>query len=141
MNTLAVIGAGFGDEGKGKVVSHLCLRHEPALVVRYCGGQQAGHKVMVNGLEHIFSNFGSGTLQGIPTLWSKFCTIDPVGILNEAALLYMIGVKPTLYIDSRCPVTTPFEKAYNQQSDKLTGHGTCGVGLVKRTKERKIIIR
>lgn len=130
MKSQAVIGCGFGDEGKGKVVSYLCSQSSNPLVIRFCGGQQAGHHVILeSGLDHVFSNFGSGTLQGFDTYWSKFCTIDPVGIINELLDLKIKGINPTLYIDARCPVTTPYEKWYNRLYDRKTGHGSCGVGV------------
>jgi len=137
LKAIAVIGAGFGDEGKGKVVSNLCSRHQNPLVVRFCGGQQAGHNVMLNkDVHHTFSNFGSGTLQGVPTYWSRFCTIDPVGILNELDLLRAKGFNPVLFIDKNCPITTPFDKEWGKRKESFNNHGTCGVG-VGQTYERE----
>ncbi len=130
MKTRAVIGLGCGDEGKGKVVSSLCSQFDNPLVIRYCGGQQAGHHVVLkDGREHIFSNFGSGTLQGHNTYWSKYCTVDPVGILNELDSLKEKGISPILYIDPQSPVTTPYEKKKNRMLDTLNQHGSCGVGV------------
>lgn len=125
----AVIGLGFGDEGKGRVVDYLCSLFNPSLVIRFSGGQQAGHQVITDDCRHVFSNFGSGTLQGVPTYWSKYCTIDPVGILNELDVLLEKGIKPTLYIDERCPVTTPHDKIKNKRLDAVNRHGSCGVGV------------
>jgi len=132
MNCQAVIGVGYGDEGKGRVVSYLCGVYEKPLVIRFCGGHQAGHHVVIDDkLNHVFSNFGSGTLQGVDTYWSRYCTIDPVGIVNELAVLKKKGIDPILYIDGRCPVTTPFDKEENQRLDRVQAnkHGTCGVGF------------
>jgi adenylosuccinate synthase len=133
----AVIGAGFGDEGKGKIVSSLCSQSSGPLVVRFCGGQQAGHHVVLgNGFDHVFSNFGSGTAQGVPTYWSKFCTFDPVGEVNERECLATKHVIPTLFIDENCPVTTPYDKVANRRDNSFNGHGSCGVG-VGRTWQRE----
>lgn len=77
MNSI-VIGAGFGDEGKGTMVNYLCKQSNKPLVVRFNGGHQMGHGVVENDVRHIFSNFGSGTLVGAPTYISEFCTVDPV---------------------------------------------------------------
>lgn len=130
MERFAVIGAGFGDEGKGKVVSYLCQRPGSRLVYRFCGGHQAAHRVVLdNGRHHVFSNFGSGTLQGVPTFWSKHCTIDPVGIMNELTDLVSKGTEPRLTIHQDCPVTTPFDKIYNVSSSQYTRNGSCGVGF------------
>ena len=129
MRQVAVIGAGFGDEGKGKVVSHLCSESPNPLVIRFCGGHQAGHRVIFNGIDHIFSNFGSGTLQNIPTYWPKYCTFDPVGFHNEHLILQEKGINPLIYLDGRCPVTTPYDKVVNLSKEYYNSHGTCGVGF------------
>jgi adenylosuccinate synthase len=137
MQSYAVIGAGYGDEGKGKVVSWLCNYHYNVLVVRYCGGHQAGHHVVLrNGVDHVFSNFGSGTAQGVPTYWSKYCTVDPIGLMREYRILLEKGIKPTLYIDRACPITTPHEKVCNIIESTRNKHGSCGVG-VGATYERE----
>lgn len=125
----AVIDIGFGDSGKGRVVDYLCSILDPSLVIRFSGGHQAAHQVITEDINHVFSNFGSGTLRGVPTYWSKYCTVDPVGIINELRILQAKGVDPLLYIDERCPVTTPFDKASNIKLNRVNGHGSCGVGF------------
>lgn len=122
-----VIGVGFGDEGKGLVTNYLSLRYPHSVVVRYSGGQQAGHTVVKDEVRHVFSNFGSGTLNNMPTYWSQYCTVDPVGIYNELQILNEKGIHPKLYIHAKCPVTTPLDKLNNQIVDSQ--HGTCGTGV------------
>ena len=78
-----VIGLGYGDEGKGRTVDYLCSQNPNSIVVRFSGGQQAGHTVMTNGIKHIFSNYGAGTLQGCPTYISEHATIYPLTMLME----------------------------------------------------------
>lgn len=126
MANKAVIGLGYGDEGKGLFTDYLCAQSAKPLVIRFSGGQQAGHTVVRNGIRHVFSNFGAGTLNGAPSYFSKFCTIDPVGIVNELSVLLNKGIKPLLFIDIHCPVTTPYDIHYNQKNNK---HGSCGVGV------------
>lgn len=128
MTSKAVIGLGFGDEGKGLTTNFLCLQNPDALVVRYSGGQQAGHTVVLDGKRHVFSNFGSGTLNGNPTYWSRFCTLDPFGLYNEMQILLKLGAVPFIYIDGKCPITTPMDKNYNQIGEDMR-NGTCGVGV------------
>jgi len=125
----AVIGLGFGDEGKGKVTDYLCSQSLNPLVIRYSGGHQAGHTVVRDGKRHVFSNFGSGTLSGVHTYWSPFCTIEPIGLIRELNQLLGIGIKPILFIDSKCPVTTPYDIFSNKLKDQHEKHGTCGVGF------------
>jgi len=125
----AVIGLGFGDEGKGIVTDYLCSKSKNALVMRFSGGQQAGHTVMTGGMKHTFSNYGSGTLRGVPTHWTNFCTVDPMGIYREAKVLVNLNVNPVLTVHPNCPVTTPYDKAHNQTNNSYNKHGTCGVGV------------
>jgi len=124
-----IIGLGFGDCGKGMFTDYLCSHLKNSLVIRYSGGHQAGHTVVTDKVSHVFSNFGSGTLRDKPTYWSKFCTVDPVGIVNELKCLKEDKIKPTLYIDERCPITTPYDKYYNCVLEKKFKHGSCGVGF------------
>lgn len=132
MTSAAVIGAGFGDEGKGMVVSAICARPEVTrpLVIRFSGGHQAAHQaVYPDNRDHVFSNFGSGTFEGVPTYWSEYCTVDPVGIINELNILDAKGAEVRLLINKNCPVTTPYEKQRNREVGKACGHGSCGVGF------------
>lgn len=123
-----VIGLGFGDEGKGMVTSYLSSYYNNPLVVRYSGGHQAGHNVVNGKHSHTFANFGSGTLHGCPTYWSKHCTFDPIGFMNEYDILKEKVDDPIkIYIHRECPVTTPYERVTNQKFN--SGHGTCGVGF------------
>ena len=129
----AVIGLGFGDEGKGMVTSYLSSYYNNPMVVRYSGGHQAGHTVNHDGIKHTFANFGSGTLQGCPTYWSKYCTVEPIGLLRELALLVdEMGESVhelRIYIHDECPVTTPFDIFHNQKLEVEKMFGTCGVGF------------
>lgn len=125
----AVIGLGFGDEGKGMVTDYLCSKSINPLVIRFSGGHQAGHTVVRDGKRHVFSNFGSGTLSGAVTYWSQFCTIEPIGLIKELHTLLNIGVKPVLFINEQCPVTTPYDIKHNQLLNEINEHGTCGVGF------------
>lgn len=130
MNAYVVIGAGFGDEGKGATVNELVTRLDvPPLVIRFNGGPQAGHTVIHKGTRHVFSHFGSGTLQGAPTFWSKYCPVEPGSFMVEYKTLKDKGVTPKFYVDPDSPVITPFDKYYNQQWDRLSNNGTCGIGF------------
>jgi adenylosuccinate synthase len=85
--------------------------------------------MMRDGKEHVFSNFGSGSLLGAPTYWMEQCTVDPVGIKNEFEVLQSKRITPTLYIHKECPVTTPWDKLRNQDFEKIKAQGSCGVGF------------
>ncbi|MES2774782.1 MAG: adenylosuccinate synthetase [Bacteroidota bacterium] len=122
---MIVVGLGFGDEGKGLTTSFLCSQVENPLVVRFNGGHQAGHTVVFEGKRHVFSSFGSGSLQGVPTYWSAYCTFYPSSFLVEYRLLD----KPVIYVNPLCPVTTPFDVDYNQLTESAKKHGSVGVGF------------
>src|SRR5437764_3581458 len=108
------VGLGFGDEGKGATVDYLTRKLEADLVVRYCGGCQAGHNVQLpDGRRHTFSQFGAGTLAGARTYLGPNVVIDPPAARREAAHLSEMGVDDPaglLTVHPRCLVTTPWHK-------------------------------
>lgn len=127
------VGLGFGDEGKGLTTDFLVRQHTNQLVIRFNGGQQAGHTVLTGeGKRHVFSNFGSGTLRNVPTYWSSFCTFSPVAVLKEYQALQAIGIQPVLFVDNLCPVSTHYDVLYNRALEMARGnskHGSCGMGF------------
>ncbi len=129
MNINVVIGLGFGDEGKGSFVNYLCSKAKDPLVVRFNGGHQVGHTVVVGEKRHVFSNFGSGTLVGTPTYWSEYCTVNPMGVLKEGNALRNMGIEPILILNANAMVTTPFDTLRNLKLDEVNNHGTVGVGF------------
>lgn len=131
---LAVIGAFFGDEGKGHIVDYLASLHPlGGLVVRFSGGPQAGHTVVLpDGTRHVFRHFGSATLQGWPTYFSKHTIVNPILFRKEYTELENKGYKPKFYVDRECLVTTPYDMLINQIVETARGsqrHGSCGFGL------------
>ncbi len=128
--TQAVIDLGFGDAGKGTFVACLCSKSKNPIVVRFSGGHQAGHTVVTSeGLRHVFSSFGSGTLQGVPTYWSEHCTFHPGAFLNESRILNKKGIRPIIYVNKKCPITTPCDIKHNKREENKNNHGSCGVGF------------
>lgn len=126
-----VIGAGFGDEGKGAKVDRLCRQHDtPPLVVRFSGGHQAGHTVVTDdGRRHVFSQVGSGAFAGSDTLWSKHCTFEPLGFVNEVKALGKLGVVPRVMVDPDAPLVTPWDREAGRAVEESKKHGSCGVGF------------
>lgn len=125
-----VLGMGYGDEGKGVFTDYLSSELDYPVVIRFNGGHQCGHTVQhVSGQFHVFSNFGAGSFREVPTFFSRFCTIDPVGMVREFRALQLLGVTPTLYVDPLAMVTTPFDKFYNINDRENLAHGTVGVGF------------
>lgn len=133
MRARVVIGANFGDEGKGLVTDYLCATEGAGMVVRFNGGAQAGHTVVTPmGDRHVFHHFGSGTLAGIPTFLSQFFVCNPLVALREADDLIDLNFRPVLYAHPNCLVTTFADMMINQRKEDALGdkrHGSVGVGF------------
>src|ERR1700730_14751416 len=83
-----VIGANFGDEGKGLAVDALAARMTRPIVIRFNGGAQAGHTVTTpDGRRHVFSHVGAGAFLDAPTFLSRFFVVQPGVFAREAAEL------------------------------------------------------
>lgn len=143
MKVSAVIGANYGDEGKGHTVHHLADSN--TLVVRFNGGAQAGHTVVSRqGRRHVFHHIGSGTFDGADTFLSQYFIVNPILFVPEHfALVAHHCQSPDVYIDPRAVVTTPYDMMINQAMEQARGrgrHGSCGTGInetVVRSMHRK----
>lgn len=126
-----VIGASYGDEGKGIVTDY--LSGPETLVIRFNGGAQAGHTVVTpEGTRHVFHHFGSGTLAGAATFLSPFFIVNPIFYGRELKELRSKGVEPKVYVDPDCIVTTPYDMLLNEAVERMRGahrHGSCGFGI------------
>ena len=134
MKAIAVIGAAFGDEGKGRMVHYFSSQtNDPAIVVRYNGGAQAGHTVVRDdGLGYIFHHFGSGTLVGTPTYLSRFFITNPLLWHAENNELHKLSINPILFVHPDAPVSTPYDMLLNRETELQRGtrrHGSCGYGI------------
>lgn len=133
----SILGLGFGDCGKGMFTDFLCRRWGARTVVRFNGGAQAGHNVVLpDGRHHTFSQFGSGSfVPGVRTILVHPVVVHPSALLVEAEHLERAGVdRPLerLAIDARCRINTPFHQAAGRLRELARGdasHGTCGVGV------------
>lgn len=132
-----VIGANFGDEGKGLMTDYFChqstLRGEKTLVVLHNGGAQRGHTVVTpDGNRHVFHHFGSGTLVGADTYLSEEFVLNPIIFRQEWEELESMKAIPKVYVNHTCRVTTPFDMILNQiieESRDNARHGSCGMGI------------
>lgn len=129
---------GFGDAGKGSVVDYLTRTYDAHTVLRFNGGAQAGHRVVTGGSnpqEHVFAQFGSGTLAGAATYLARFMLLDPLAMVVEAKHLQHLGVVEPFArttIDAGALVITPFTRAVNRLKELARGadrHGSCGMGI------------
>jgi adenylosuccinate synthase len=126
----AVIGASYGDEGKGRLTNY--LSDGGTLVTRYSGSAQAAHTVVENGKRHVFKHFGSGTMRGSPTFLTKGFLCHPVEFRSEHARLLELGETPTVFVDEECLLVLPSDMLINQFQEIQRGdlkHGSCGMGI------------
>lgn len=129
-----VVGANYGDEGKGRNVDALVRRLGPdAIVVRSNGGAQAGHTVVTpDGRRHVFHHIGSGAFAGAATHLSRFFVHHPMTFMPERDDLEGQGACVDVTADPRGLVTTPWDMMVNQVLEVARGgsrHGSCGYGL------------
>jgi adenylosuccinate synthase len=141
MNTersaIILAGLGYGDEGKGTWTDYLARTEPVHTVVRFNGGAQAGHNVvMPDGRHHTFAQVGSGSfVRGVNTHLSRFMLLNPIRLLKEDDELRVLGVPDALArvsIDRQALVTTPFQVAANRLRELARGdarHGSCGMGI------------
>ena len=136
MKAIITVGLGFGDEGKGATVDYLTRRFRAEVVVRYCGGSQAGHNVQLpDGRRHTFSQFGAGTLAGAKTCLGPRMIISPATLTPEAEHLESLGVKNPyglLTVHPDCLVSTFYHITMNRLRELARGehrHGSCGLGI------------
>ena len=138
----SVIDLGYGDSGKGLTVDYLCSKYKPenTFVIRHSGGHQVGHTVRIGDVIHEFHHFGSGTLRGFSTIWLKECTVSPTHFRQEHDILGEKGVIPKIYFDPFCPVTTPYDVAYNRAKSFSAGKkDTVGVGFAATLIRHKLL--
>lgn len=134
---VSLTGLGFGDCGKGLFTDFLCRQWQAGAVVRFNGGAQAGHNVVLpDGRHHTFSQFGAGTLvPGVLSVLASPVVVHPTALLVEQAALQALGITDAmarLRIDARCRINTPFHQAAGRLRELgrgTAGHGTCGVGV------------
>lgn len=133
---IAVIGANYGDEGKGAVTHFLVKKHGANLVVRFNGGPQAGHTVELAGGKgrHVFHTYGSGTFAGAKTYVARQALFSPLAENRERKELEQKLHKPPplILVSPQTPIITPWDEALNQFIEKGRGpkrHGSCGMGI------------
>ncbi len=127
----------FGDSGKGSITDYYAREHDVTLVVRFCGGAQAGHNVVtIDGKHHTFSQFGSASfVTGTHTHLSRFMLVNPFRMFKEAKILECKGVNDAIYrvtIEEDALVISPYQEAANRIREALRGaerHGSCGHGI------------
>ena len=134
MNSLVVIGAQWGDEGKGKIVDILAQQSD--CVARFQGGNNAGHTVVVNGQSFFLHLIPSGILhEGKKCIIGNGVVVDPKICLEEIARLKEKGFlkdDSQLLISDNAHVIMPYHRAIDVAREKRQGAtkiGTTGRGI------------
>ena len=130
MAVTALVGAQWGDEGKGKIIDILAEKSD--MVVRAQGGNNAGHTVVANGITYKLRLIPSGILyKNTVCVIGNGVVVDPAVILSEMADLTSKGIDVSrLKIDARAHVIFPYHIALDELGEKARGAGD--IGTTKR---------
>jgi adenylosuccinate synthase len=127
MSTLVVVGSQWGDEGKGKITD--LLSEEADIIVRYQGGCNAGHTVVIGDKQFIFHLIPSGILhQGKKCLIGNGVVVDPESLLQEMENLKKEGVEidGKLFIDPKTHIVLPYHKTLDELKERKRGKDKLG---------------
>ncbi len=127
MGNVTVIGAQWGDEGKGKIVDWLASRAD--MVVRFQGGHNAGHTLVVGDNVYKLSLLPSGIVTGTPSIIGNGVVLDPWALRDEVAKLRGQGVEinpELLRIAETCPLILPIHRDLDALREDASGAGKIG---------------
>lgn len=128
MSNVAVIGSQWGDEGKGKIVDWLSEKAD--IVVRFQGGHNAGHTLVINGTEYKLSLLPSGIVRpGKKSVIGNGVVIDPAALIKEMNTLKAQGVDVSpdnLMISNSAPIILPVHQRVDVAREAQRGSGKIG---------------
>jgi len=133
VRTAVIVGAQWGDEGKGKIVD--VLSDNFSIVARYAGGHNAGHTVIIKGKKFILQLVPCGVLRsGCRSVIGNGVVLDPMAFLKEVAALRENGVKVdgNLFVSNRAQVILPYHRMIELASENAPGRvkiGTTSRGI------------
>jgi adenylosuccinate synthase len=131
--TAVVVGAQWGDEGKGKIVD--VLSEKFSVVARYAGGHNAGHTVIIKGKRFVLQLVPCGVLrEGCRSVIGNGVVLDPIAFLKEVSALRDAGVKVdgNLFVSNRAHVILPYHRMIELASENAPGRvkiGTTSRGI------------
>ena len=127
MGNVTVIGAQWGDEGKGKIVDWLASRAD--MVVRFQGGHNAGHTLVVGNQTYKLSLLPSGIVTGTPSVIGNGVVLDPWALKAEIERIREQGVEVTpeiLTVADTCPLILPIHRDLDALREDASGAGKIG---------------
>ena len=131
--TVVVIGTQWGDEGKGKIVD--LLTDKASAVVRFQGGHNAGHTLVIDGVKTVLHLIPSGVLRdNVQCLIGNGVVLSPEALLHEMDELEKGGIPAgkRIVISDACPLILPYHIALDQAREAARGSkaiGTTGRGI------------
>jgi adenylosuccinate synthase len=131
--TAVIVGAQWGDEGKGKIVD--VLSHNFSVVARYAGGHNAGHTVIIQGKKFVLQLVPCGVLRdGCRAVIGNGVVLDPMAFLKEVGKLREAGVKVdgNLFVSNRAHVILPYHRMIEMGGENAPGRvkiGTTSRGI------------
>ena len=141
-----VVGAFFGDEGKGKIVDY--LSGDAVFSIRCTGGNNAGHTINVNGRKLAFHLIPSGIVnEGVKAIIGNGVVIDPAVLIKEIAMLKADGYSVNnLYISENAHIIMPYHIKLDNLQESRRGSGKIGttgrgIGPAYRDKIDRVGIR
>ncbi len=132
-NSVVIIGTQWGDEGKGKIVD--LLTDQAKAVVRFQGGHNAGHTLVIDGVTTVLHLIPSGVLRdSVKCLIGNGVVLSPEALLKEIKQLEESGIpaRDRIVISESCPVILPYHIALDQAREVARGNqaiGTTGRGI------------
>lgn len=133
MSSVTIVGSQWGDEGKGKIVDWLASRAD--VVVRFQGGHNAGHTLVIDGESYKLSLLPSGVVRKKTSVIGNGVVVDPQALLKEIARFKDQNIEITpdfLKVAENCPLILPSHVALDQAREKARGDkkiGTTGRGI------------
>ena len=129
-----IIGASYGDEGKGLATDFFGAQGKEkngTINVLTNGGPQRGHTVeLPDGRRHVFKHFGAATFRGAVTYFAEQFLVNPMEFLREYDELCALHKAPEAYMHPGCRFTTPWDMLTNQMLREMQGlHNSCGFGI------------
>lgn len=147
VRSIVVLGAQWGDEGKGKIVDWLTAQAQ--YVVRYQGGHNAGHTITVDQKKITLHLIPSGILHNhVTTVIANGVVLSPVSLIKEMEMLLKSGVSihKRIFISSSCSMLLPYHVAMdlareNNSISKVIGTTGCGIGPAYEDKVARRALR
>ena len=114
-----VLGAQFGDEGKGRIINHLCNSGEYEICARFNGSDNAGHTaVLESGETFAFRQIPVGAAYGMKCIIGRGCMLDLDNLESEIIAIEKLRGDWTLYVDSRCHIKVPEHRSRDLQEEE-----------------------